>query len=104
MWYLLRLLLIGPSRFSPKETRLHTPQSGREPFDVVDSGMMRIRFWKNLDSRGRTYFNLDLVRVVGRNELSKHFKGSDLDDIKFVARKAQAWLRENVADLDLRKY
>lgn len=104
MWYLIRWMLFGPPSHWPGAKKVapegtHQPESGKRPFAEVENGPMRIRFWRNTNMKGQVYFNLDLVRVVNPNQVAKYFKGNHLEDVRAVTYKAQAWLRENVADL-----
>lgn len=101
MLWLLRLLLIGPESFRlansdrPKApVMVDIPPGSKPPFQEFCYGQMVIRAWQNWNGQGERYFNLDLVRSLGRNRIAKSFRPEDIDDARRCVDRMSAWLRE----------
>ena len=94
-----RLLVVGPQSYRPArrvtaEVMPEIPLGNRPPFQRFTYGSMTIRVWRNWNARGELYFNLDLVREVGKGRTAKSFRPQDLDDVERCLYKVQAWLRD----------
>lgn len=96
----VRVLVIGPTSFQPMRRRPVTeevaiPHGNRPPYQQFTYGPMMIRVWRNWDTRGELYLNLDIVRQVGRGRTAKSFRPDDLDDVERCIHKIRAWLRDS---------
>ncbi len=101
MLWLLRFLLIGPESFRPirsdrskTQVSVDIPTGSRAPFQEFTYGHMVVRVWQNWSGQGDRYYNLDLVRTLGRGRLAKYFRPEDLDDARRCIDRISAWLRD----------
>ena len=91
----IRGIFIGPPSFQPRrkrqvETPLAIPHGNRPPFQQFAYGPMLVRVWQNWSKRGELYFNLDIVREVGKGRIAKSFRPEDLDDVERCLYKVRA--------------
>lgn len=96
----IRVVFIGPPSFRPMGRKptadeVTIPTGSRPPFQQFTYGSVAIRAWRNWSKQGELYFNLDLVRLVGRGRVAKSFRPADLDDVERCVHKMRAWLRES---------
>ena len=95
----IRVLFIGPDSFQlgSKKAAQDTatiPYGNRPPYQQFAYGQVIVRAWRNWNSRGELYFNLDFVRDLGKGRTAKSFRPQDLDDVERCVYKVRAWLRD----------
>jgi hypothetical protein len=95
----IRAVFIGPPSFRRQEKRPPAavdsiPHGDRPPFQRFAYGAMLIRVWRNWNKRSELYYNIDIVRDVGKGRTAKSFRPDDLDDVERCIWKVRAWLRD----------